>query len=178
MAKLLNEKDFSKDIKKLTNEISHLCKKLNNEKINKLTDKLKERVNTLHISDLEEIKTNKDLLQKRFDECTELRKDSQKILSEIQAFQLDLIDLNQKLDEKNNEVDKYISELSKMSQNGSMSSTSTYKMLLQQQKNIIDTVIKENVKLKNDLAVIINVAMDTFTNYINKIAAYQRKLWE
>ena len=175
----MNEtKVLEKNIKKLVNSTVSLIKKDYTKDIDKTLAKLKLKMTLLNLGELEQAKNNKDLLDKKYQECLQIKKDTEKIFSNIKGLQLNLNDINKDLQEKNQEIINYMSEIEKCLKTDSDNKLTLLNAILIHNKETIKENIEKNQKLVDSLSVAFGVALDTFKNYTDKIFFLKRKIYE
>ena len=133
----MNDKEFKKEIRKTLDSVHRTCKRIPTKDINRILNTLKERLNDLHTEDLESISKDSELLNQRYTECMDFQKKSDKLFVEVRWYQLDLKDINQKLDGFETELTNYMSQIEKLIINDSSDTWCPLKTLIQQNISVI-----------------------------------------
>ena len=89
-----------------------------------------------------------------------------------------LNDINKDLQEKNQEIINYMSEIEKCLKTDSDNKLTLLNAILIHNKETIKENIEKNQKLADSLSVAFGVALDTFKNYTDKIFFLKRKIYE
>lgn len=132
----------------------------------------------IKIEELETISHNKDLLEKKYNECLKVKRETEKIFTDIKNYQLDITDKNRKLNEKKEQMTSYIDLIEKRLENEPDNKLGIMRTVLMQNFDTLTQTIEKNENLANQLSISFGVALDTFKNYIDKIVTMQRKIYE
>lgn len=172
-----DSKALKKDIRKTIDEITHTCKRIPEKDINKLLEKLKEKVSGLSTSDLESISQNKEKLGERYSECMQLQKDTDSLFVNIRNYQLDLKEINKKLEGLKDKLENYITDIEIAVKTNPEINWGEILMLIRQNQSVIDLWTKNNEKLIEQIENSFTLTINGFKTYIDTIVKYQRLLF-
>ena len=172
-----DSKALKKDIRKTIDEITHTCKRIPEKDINKLLEKLKEKVSSLSTSDLESISQDREELSERYSECMQLQKDTDSLFVNIRNYQLDLKEINKKLEGLKDKLENYITEIEIAVKTNPEINWGEILMLIRQNQSVIDLWTKNNEKLIEQIENSFTLTINGFKTYIDIIVKYQRLLF-